>query len=654
MGKIAQRLAYCPGGEECNDYDELVENIENSYVEMLSETRSANEHTYKRISHNPYEFESDSLNGLEEENPYISIREDFLMRDGYSSRSDYENLNQLREDYLRAMGQPQPNVDYENLRCRSNDLDGRLPYTPNVPRRRESFNPASSCQLSPVKLPLKRSKSVPGNNTLNANSKYANASRPTNGKTFLNNRTSLSRPLINRTKDDSYLFNQLEFQKRHLTQLHKQHWNYRLKNVEPNAEINEYSSLFTLDPENMPNIPPELLISCKYVEEQKQIQLFIKECRNFGNLADKSLKIYLLPDKQSKQRSSLQSKTIGHVNNLIEKKSFEICSPMINKKFVFHCDQLEELTNSSRTILIGVWKNKKTLLDKNQCLGEVVLRVANDEATNVEEEDNKPESEEENPLNIKFRLESDRRLPFSWYNLDQNLTYSGEVVLSIQFDPEKKQLKVELLGCVNLLTRKRDLRSLSTFMKIELKRAPESKGLACFDQDGSTGERKDINDNNDDVDKNLDFETTGITDDSASDFKEKQVRFSEVVEEKSISASLQLVDSQKTLVIKNTICPKFNKLFVFNDVLAEQLECTGLELTVWNCQTLGAAQCIAGLQLGKCSSAMSGWAAVVPNSGSKVAESCLQEELQLWQQLTDTARFNSWIKACLRLRPIDD
>lgn len=644
---ISQRLAYCPDGEECNDYDELMENIENSYVEMLSESRSANDHTYKRISQNPYEFESDSLNGLEpdEENPYISIREDYLMRDGYSSRSDYENLNQLREDYLLLLGQQsqQPNADYENLKCRSN-LDGGLSYT-NVPRRRESFNPAS-CQLSPVKLPLKRSKSVPGSNTLNANSKYG--SRLANGKASVNGRTSLGKPLINRTKDDTYLLNQLEFQKRHLTQLHKQHWNFRLKNAEPNAEINEYSSLFALDPENM-QVPPELLISFKYVEEQKQIQLFIKECRNFGNLADKSLKLYLLPDKQSKQRSSLQSKTIGHVNNLIEKKSFEICSPVINKKFVFHCDQLEELTNS-RTILISVWKNKRSLLDKNQCLGEVVLRVANADATKVgEEEDSKPESEEENPLNIKFRLESERRLPFSWHSLEPNLAYCGEVVLSIQFDPEKSQLKVEVLGCVNLLTKKRDVRSLSTFCKIELKRAAERRET-CFNQDGSTGERKDINDNNDDKDE---FETTGISNDSAPDCREKQVRFSEVVEEKSISASLQLVDSQKTVTIKNTICPKYNKLFVFNDVRSEQLEFTGLELSVWNCQTLGAAQCIAGLQLGKCSGAMNGLAAIASNN-SKVAENCLQEELLVWQQLTDTARFNSWIKACLRLRPIDD
>ena len=620
---VAQRLAYCPDGEECNDYDELVENIENSYAEMLSETRSANDHTYKMISQNPYEFESDSLKGLDpdDENPYISIREDFLMRDGYSSRSDYENLNQLREDYLLLASHQHQSDDYENLKCRSSLL-------PNTPRRRESFN-TTTCQLSPVKLPLKRSKSVPSNNTLN--------SRLNNGKAFLNSKTSLNKPLINRTKDDSYLLNQLEFQKRHLTQLHKQHWKYRLKTVDTDAEINEYSSLFALDPENM-HVPPELLISYKYVEEQKQIQLFIKECRNFGNLADKSLKLYLLPDKQSKQRSSLQSKTIGHVNNLIEKKSFEICSPVINKKFVFHCDQLEELTNS-RTILIGVWKNKKSLLDKNQCLGEVVLRIANEDAQKEEEmEEDNQRSVEENELNIKFSLESDRRLPFTWHILEQSLAYCGEVVLNIQFDPEKSQLKVEVLGCVNLLTKKRDVRSLSTFCKIELKRAAANERESCFRND-STGAFEDINDSlsKDDLEaKETDF---------------KQVRFSDVIEEKSISASLQLVDSQKTVLIKNTICPKYNKLFVFNDVRSEQLEFTGLELSIWNCQTLGAAQCIAGLQLGKCI-AMNGCAAIVRNN-SEVAKSCLQEELLIWQQLTDRNRFNSWIKACLRLRPVD-
>lgn len=617
-----------------------MENIENSYVEMLSETRSANDHTYKVISQNPYEFESDSLNGLEpdEENPYISIRDDFLMRDGYSSRSDYENLAQLREDYLLLIGQQPPqhsNDDYENLKGRSN-----LDFMPNSPpRRRESFNPAS-CQVSPVKLPLKRSKSVPGDNTLNP-LKYSNG-KAANGTKALNGKISLSKPPIIRTKDDSYLLNdQLEFQKRHLTQLTQQHWKYRLKNVDTNAEINEYSSLFALDPDNM-QVPPELLVSCRYAEEQKQIQLFIKECRNFGNLADKSLKIYLLPDKQSKQRSSLQSKTIGHVNNLIEKKSFEICSPVINKKFVFHCDQLEELTNS-RTILIGVWKNKKTLLDKSQCLGEVVLRVedpAKQETIKGALKEDDQRSGEENDLNIKFSLESDRRLPFKWHSLEQSLTYSGEVVLSFLFDPDKSQLKVEVLGCVNLVTRKRDLRSLSTFCKIELKRAAAAESRETLFEQEPTGECKDINDNNDSIHncQQQDLETT-----KEADLREKQVRFSDVIEEKSISLSLQLVDSQRTLTIKNTICPKYNKVFVFNDVPADQLELCGLELSVWNCQTLGAAQCIAGLQLGKCKGPIV----------EKVAESCLQEELLIWQKLSDRANFNSWIKACLRLRPVD-
>ena len=604
-------------GEELNDYDEL---IENSYVEVSEDNcRSANEHTYKMISENAY----DSLN---EENPYISIRDDFAS----IKERDYENINQLREEYLLRNQFEEEEDYYQNIQSiRSSNKEQ---HKPSAIQRGESFNHSNTYQLSSVKLPLKRSKSVPSSNTLN--SKYLNG----NNKLIVNGKLSLSKTSIGKVKEDFCQLNdQLEFQKKHLRQLHKQHWKYRLKNAETNDEINEYTSLFNLNQENF-NSPGELLISINYNEQAKQIQLLIKECRNFGNnLNNKYLKIYLLPDKASKQRSSLQSKTIGHINNLIEKKSFEICSPLINKKFVFQCDQMDELT-SSRTIFISVCKIKRSLLEKNQCLGELFLKVKDSLEDNLKEKGDdqyKQQSiESANNLNIKLNLEqTDSKLSFKWYSLDSNLNYFGELAFSIFYDTDKNQLKIELLGCVNLLTSKRDVRALNTFCKVELKRASIERSSEAND------ETKDIND-----------------DDLQDELKEsRKVRFSEEIEEKqSIKLASSLIDTQKTVIIKNSINPKYNKLFIFNDIHAEQLDFTSLDITIWNCSSaLSSPYRLAGIQLGKSNLVMHSVRKLNSNEMITSLERCIQDELNVWQEITDRTKFNNWINACLQLRPID-
>lgn len=587
--------------EEDNDYDELVEN---SYVEMsyASDNRSANNHTYKMISEreNPYEFESD----LQDENPYISLKDDFL------PKNDYENLQALRDD-LRELDD-----EYQNFKVRS--TDHLPPYsTTTVIQRRESFH-QPAYQPAQVKLPLKRSKSVPAS-TLSP--KYLNNKSTMNGKASL-----LSASRTSKTKDDSYLIDQLEFQKKHLQQLHKQHWKYRLRNANEN---DDYTSLFTLDQENM-NRPYELLVAHQFNEDAKEIRLFIKECRNFGNLTDKYVKVYLLPDKQSKQRTSLQSKTIGHVNNLIERKSFSICSPVINKEFRFHCEELEELSNS-RSLFLSVWKNKKSILEKNQCLGELFLKVTRSTGENDKLED-KSSSDDlvVKNSNIKFDLEdeSSKQLQYNWTSLDQSFHYSGEIDLSMLYDSNKNQLKIEVIGCLNLLTRKRDLRTLNTFCKVELKRS----SIDTTD--------KQVNSTNDDA-----LHELNGTQDTNNNSKEneKQVRFlvNDTLEKRS-SLPFSLIDCQKTVIIKNSLCPKYNKLFIFNDIQSDRLEQYALELTIW-CQSLTTPYLISGVQLGKTNAMMH----VRKSSTSD------DEESRVWQQVLDKTKFNKWIKARLQLRPID-
>lgn len=629
--------------EEDNDYDEL---IENSYVEMsdnrLSD-RSAKEHTYKVISEkyqNPYELESDSLNDIhDDENPYISIREDFLSN--RLSDHNYQNLEELNNSVIRDEYLIRDKNEVRSRNCQR-QTDHLIRHS-SMLEKRESFNQPA---LPKVKLPLKRSKSVPGNTF---NSKY------------LNGRSSISK--LGHKKDDIYLQNQLEFQKQHLNHLHKQHWQYRLRNSDENEEINDYASLFTLNQDNL-HRTPDLLIAYGFNKEKKVVQLFIKECRNCGNLKDKYLKIYLLPDKQ-KRKEGLESKTIGVINNLIERKSFNISSPIINKKFMFECEQLDDLR--SRTIFISIWKNKKSLLEKNQCLGELFLKVTDDEENTELKKVEKTKSDEcdeanqDNNLNIKLDLEdSISKLSFDWYTLDQTFNYSGEIVASILYDSNEKQLKVKVIGCVNLMTRKRDLRNsnLNTYVQVELKRAMNPSNS---DKTTGNGFRSDDIRSNDDArndQASIQREFKDINDNDVNhlngknnreDEKQVKVRFSDDIEKlesikQSKLFSLIAVDSQKSSIIKNNSCPTYNKLFVFNDVLEAHLEQSGLEFSIWNCPTLHlSSYCLSS-------------ALIISrfNLGETSLDGCLkEEEMNSWQQVIDKSKFNSWIDIRLNLNAVD-
>ncbi|XP_061169240.1 uncharacterized protein LOC133178550 isoform X2 [Saccostrea echinata] len=330
-----------------------------------------------------------------------------------------------------------------------------------------------------------------------------------------------------------------------------------------------YSNAGEVDYGKIP-VTGEICFGLEYNYRTGTLEIQIKQCKGLApadtkrNRSDPYVKTYLLPDKTrgGKRKTRIMKNTLHPV--------FEQTLRYLISK--------SELEN--RTLWVTVWHNDR--FGRNDFLGEVTI-------------------------NFDYFRFSDSSA--KWYPLQEriesqptaNLTYKGDLFLSMKFVPPEKVKKED---------------TVTSPSKKKIKRGRSEVG-------GPKGQLHV-----------LIKEARNLSAVRSSGFSDPFVKG-------YLLPDKQKGLKQKTSVVKRNCNPMWNHTFVFDDVSKSDLKERCLELTVWDHDKLSSNEFLGGLRfnLG------------VGKSYGKPVDwmDAHGEEISLWQAMLD--RPNIWIDCALMLRP---
>ncbi|XP_062576960.1 protein piccolo-like [Saccostrea cucullata] len=330
-----------------------------------------------------------------------------------------------------------------------------------------------------------------------------------------------------------------------------------------------YSNAGEVDYGKIP-VTGEICFGLEYNYRTGTLEIQIKQCKGLApadtkrNRSDPYVKTYLLPDKTrgGKRKTRIMKNTLNPV--------FEQTLRYLISK--------SELEN--RTLWVTVWHNDR--FGRNDFLGEVTI-------------------------NFDYFRFSDSSA--KWYPLQEriesqptaNLTYKGDLFLSMKFVPPEK-------------VRKED--TVTSPSKKKVKRGRSEVG-------GPKGQLHV-----------LIKEARNLSAVRSSGFSDPFVKG-------YLLPDKQKGLKQKTSVVKRNCNPQWNHTFMFDDVSKSDLKERCLELTVWDHDKLSSNEFLGGLRfnLG------------VGKSYGKPVDwmDAHGEEISMWQAMLD--RPNIWIDCALMLRP---
>ncbi|XP_062598739.1 uncharacterized protein LOC134260167 isoform X2 [Saccostrea cucullata] len=330
-----------------------------------------------------------------------------------------------------------------------------------------------------------------------------------------------------------------------------------------------YSNAGEVDYGKIP-VTGEICFGLEYNYRTGTLEIQVKQCKGLApadtkrNRSDPYVKTYLLPDKTrgGKRKTRIMKNTLNPV--------FEQTLRYLISK--------SELEN--RTLWVTVWHNDR--FGRNDFLGEVTI-------------------------NFDYFRFSDSSA--KWYPLQEriesqptaNLTYKGDLFLSMKFVPPEK-------------VRKED--TVTSPSKKKVKRGRSEVG-------GPKGQLHV-----------LIKEARNLSAVRSSGFSDPFVKG-------YLLPDKQKGLKQKTSVVKRNCNPQWNHTFMFDDVSKSDLKERCLELTVWDHDKLSSNEFLGGLRfnLG------------VGKSYGKPVDwmDAHGEEISMWQAMLD--RPNIWIDCALMLRP---
>ncbi|XP_069680537.1 synaptotagmin-like protein 4 [Periplaneta americana] len=300
----------------------------------------------------------------------------------------------------------------------------------------------------------------------------------------------------------------------------------------------------------------EIEFGLEYNYKAEALEIHVKQCRDLApidtkrNRSDPYVKVYLLPDKSKsgKRKTKVKKNTLNPVFDELLK--FQI---------TLHGLQ-------TRTLWLSVWHSD--MFGRNDFLGEVTLALENKGF--------------DDPSPHWFPLQERAE------QLDELLSYKGDLLIALKFDPPNVTSPVQKKG------KRQSQGSLYVLVT-------EAKNLTAMKADGTSDP----------------FCKCYLLPDKGRSSK------------------------QKTPVLKRTCNPVWNYTFVYEDVSLQELSERGLELTVWDHDRLGSNDFLGGLRFNLGTGKHYGKAVDWMDASG--------QEVTLWQHMLE--RPNFWVQDCLTLRP---